>query len=106
MRLVLSSALVLLSTATVSAAPTGTAAGGAPERVVINVPKIPLKVPMLPQAASLTFSKDGKWVAVGLYREVKLIEVAHPENVKVLSGHADVVHSLAFSPDGKWLAAA
>src|SRR5262249_39205100 len=50
---------------------TATAAGGAPERVVVNVPKIPLKVPMLPQAASLAFSKDGKWVAAGLYREVK-----------------------------------
>jgi WD40 repeat protein len=84
----------------------GPAVAGAPERVVVNVPKISLKVPVLPQAASLAFSKDGKYLAVGLYREVKLFEVANPQSVKVLGGHADVVHCVAFSPDGKYLAAA
>src|SRR5438067_465621 len=63
----------------------GGAAAEASERLVVEVPKVPLKVPVLPQVASLAFSKDGKTLAVGLYREVRLIDVAAPHHVTVLS---------------------
>ena len=84
----------------------GGTAAAATERLVVNVPKVPLKVPVLPQAASLAYSKDGKELAVGLYREVQLIDVAPPHRVTRLGGCADMVHDVAFSPDGKMLAAA
>src|SRR5437763_16395045 len=35
----------------------------ATERLVVDVPKVPLKVPVLPQVASLAYSKDGKVLA-------------------------------------------
>jgi WD40 repeat protein len=78
----------------------------ATERLVVEVPKVPLKIPVLPQVAALAYSKDGKSLAVGLYREVRLIDVAPPHKVAVLGGCADVVHDVEFSPDGKFLAAA
>jgi len=73
---------------------------------VIKVPKIAVKVPSLPQAASLAWSKDGKILAVGTYQVVKLLDPATGQVTRELKGHADVVHHLAFSPDQKFLAAA
>ncbi len=67
---------------------------------------IPVRADILPQAASLAWSKDGKIVAVGTYREVKLFEMPGGKIQRTLTGHADVVRALAFSPDGTTLAAA
>lgn len=70
------------------------------------VPRIPLRVKLLPQVASVVFSRDGKWLAAGTYQEVYLINPDSGKVEKTLRGHADVVRSLAFSPDGNILAAA
>jgi hypothetical protein len=55
---------------------------------------------------SLAFSQDGKRLASGEYRAVRLWSVESWELLRLLSPHADRVLALAFSPDGKRLAAA
>jgi WD40 repeat protein len=67
---------------------------------------IPVRPDILPQAASLAWSKDGKLLAVGTYREVKLFEMPGGKLLRTLGGHADVVRALGFSPDGATLGAA
>ncbi len=72
---------------------------------VVRVPKIALKVPMLPEITALGWSKDGKILAIGGYKTVRLVDPATGQTIKELGGCADKVHSVAFSPDGKMLAA-
>ncbi len=71
----------------------------------IKIPDIKPEVPVVSPIASLKFSPDGKLLAVGAYREVRLIDAASNKPLATLSGHADYVRSIAFSPDGKMLAA-
>lgn len=78
--------------------------GDASATTTVAIPKIPLKVKVLPQVASLAWSKDGRWLAVGLYKEVKLYDAAGKVE-RTLSGHAEVIRALAFSADGATLAA-
>ena len=72
----------------------------------IQVPKIPVRGPRLPEATALAWSKDNKILAIGTYQIVRLVDPATGLNIRELKGHADKVHCLQFSPDGKLLAAA
>ncbi len=72
----------------------------------LAIPDIQPQVPVVSPVASVSFSPDGKLLAVGGYQEVRLIEAASGKALATLSAHADYVRSLAFSPDGKMLAAA
>jgi WD40 repeat protein len=91
----------------INAGATGPAAGTAAKVIApTTLPDIRTVVPVVSPVASLKFSPDGKLLAVGGYREVRLIDPATGKQVATLSGHADYVRSLAFSPDGKMLAAA
>jgi WD40 repeat protein len=71
----------------------------------LTIPDIKPEVPVVSPIASLRFSPDGKILAVGAYREVRLIDPATNKLLATLPGHADYVRSVAFSPDGKLLAA-
>jgi WD40 repeat protein len=71
----------------------------------LAIPDIKPQVPVVSPIASLKFSPDGKLLAVGAYREVRLIDPATNKLLATLSGPADYVRSVAFSPDGKMLAA-
>lgn len=77
----------------------------APGLAPLTIPDIKPEVPVVSPIASLKFSPDGKLLAVGAYREVRLIDPATNKVLATLSGHADYVRSIAFSPDGKLLAA-
>jgi WD40 repeat protein/mono/diheme cytochrome c family protein len=77
------------------------APGGAPAG-----PAIKVRAGILPQIGALAWSKDGKTLAAGTYRQVRLFSAETGKPGLVLAGHADVVRSLAFSPDGTLLAAA
>ena len=69
------------------------------------VPEIKTEVPVVSPVASVKFSPDGKLIAVGGYREVRLLDSGSGKVLATLSGHTDYVRSIAFSPDGKMLAA-
>ena len=72
----------------------------------LAIPDIKPQVPVVSPISSLKFSPDGKLLAVGAYREVRIIDPATNKLLYTLSGHADYVRSVVFSPDGKMLAAA
>jgi len=69
-------------------------------------PDIQPEVPVVSPVTSVKFSADGKVLAVGGYREVRLFDPASGQALVTLSGHTNYVRALAFSPDGKLLAAA
>jgi len=71
-----------------------------------SIPEIQPDVSVVSPVTSAKFSPDGKLLAVGGYRQVRLIDPASGNVIATLSGHANYVRSIAFSPDGKLLAAA
>ncbi len=84
------------------------AKGPAPGEAPVSratVPVIKPTVAVKPQIFSLAGSPDGKWIAAGGFKEVRLIDAARKTSA-TLSGHAETVRAVAFSPDGKLLAAA
>ena len=85
----------------------------APAPGEVAAPRAPMAIPDIkPQVwaaspvGSLGFSPDGKLLAVGGYKEVRLLDSSTGKAIATFGGHADLVRSLAFSPDGKYLAAA
>jgi tricorn protease-like protein len=90
----------------INAGATGPAAGaGVKTLAPAALPDIQPVVAVASPVASVKFSPDGKLLAVGGYREVRLIDPSTGKVVATLAGHADYVRSIAFSPDGKMLAA-
>ena len=72
----------------------------------LAIPDIKTQAVEVSPVSSVKFSPDGKLLAVGGYKEVRLIDSGSGKVDATLSGHADYVRSIAFSPDGKLLAAA
>lgn len=70
------------------------------------IPDIRPKVPVKAEIGSLAWRPDGKMLALGAYREVRLVEPQNKQVITTLGGHAQEVRAVAFSPDGKLLAAA
>jgi WD40 repeat protein len=69
-------------------------------------PAIQPQVTVVSPVTAVKFSPDGRMLAVGGYREVRLLDPLSGKVLAVLAGHADYVRSIAFSPDGNLLAAA
>jgi uncharacterized protein with WD repeat len=70
------------------------------------IPDIKPRVPVKGLISSLAFAPDGKLLALGTFREVRLVEPETGKSVAMLPGEAEDVRAVAFSPDGKLLAAA
>lgn len=71
-----------------------------------QTPNIKPEVAVVSPVTSVRFSPDAKVLAVGGYRQVRLLDPLTGKVLATLAGHAGLVRSLAFSPDGKLLAAA
>jgi WD40 repeat protein len=70
------------------------------------IPDIKPKGKPKPQIGALAYRPDGKMLALGTYKEVRLADPATGETIATLGGHAEAVRAVAFSPDGALLAAA
>lgn len=57
-----------------------------------------------PLITSLSYSPDGKWLAVTGFQEVLIVDTATRETVKRLVGLSERIESLSFSPDSQRLA--
>jgi len=84
----------------------GPAAGEAAQTLApLAIPDIKPKAPAVSPVVSLKFSPDGRVLAVGGYKEVRMIDASSGKLMRTLEGHADYVRSIVFSPDGKQLLA-
>lgn len=68
-------------------------------------PENPPKYSTPPVISALTFSPDGKWLAVSGFREILIHKADGSGLVSRLVGRSQSITSLNFSPDGKLLAA-
>ena len=70
------------------------------------IPDIKPKLAVKSQIGALAYRPDGKLLALGTYKEVRLDDPATGKTVATLPGHAEAIRAIAFSRDGKYLAAA
>ncbi len=69
-----------------------------------SVPDLKPRTAVKPQIGALAYRPDGKLLALGAYKEVRLADAAG-KILGALTGHAEAVRALAFSRDGALLAA-
>ena len=70
------------------------------------IPDIKPRTRVLPLISALAYRPDGKMLALGTFKEVRLVDTETGKVVATLPGEAEDVRAVAFSPDGKLLAAA
>jgi WD40 repeat protein len=82
--------------------------GGGPSAAehATGIALLPLAVTQTAPVTAVAFSPDGKWVAAGGYRCVRILDPESGAVAQTISGPVDQVLSLAWSSDGKQLAAA
>ena len=90
----------------IDAGATPPAPGEQPVKPADLTPSLKPKTLLKPQIFALDYRAGGKLIAIGGYKEVRLIDVASGKPVATLAGHAETVRSVAFSKDGRLLAAA
>ncbi len=71
-----------------------------------RLPVVSPKVPVKPQIFSMAYRPDGKLIALGGFKEVRLIDSVTGKLAGTLAGEVEAVRAVAFSADGRLLAAA
>ena len=84
----------------------GPAAGEVVVGRAVAIPDIKPRAAVKPLISALTYRPDGKLLALGTFKEVRLVEPETGKIVATLPGEAEDVRAVAFSRDGKLLAAA
>ena len=84
----------------------GPAPGEAVTAAQPAIPDIKPAVPVKPQIFSMAYSRDGKLLALGGFKEVRLLDTATHKPIATLDGEIEKVRALDFFPDGRLLAAA
>jgi len=82
------------------------APGEATARRAAAIPDIKPLAPVKPLISALAFQPGGALLALGSFKEVRLVDAATGKPLASLAGEAEDVRALAFSPDGQLLAAA
>ena len=70
------------------------------------IPDIKPRTAVKPLISALAYQPDGKLLALGTFKEVRLVEPETGKTIATLPGEAEDVRAVAFSRDGKLLAAA
>ena len=83
----------------------GARTDGEPSALIAPSAKIKPVVPVLPQIASLLWTRDGSLLIAGTYEEIKMLNPATGKVERSFKGIRDVVRALALNPDGALLAA-
>ncbi|GIW79873.1 MAG: hypothetical protein KatS3mg105_1680 [Gemmatales bacterium] len=73
---------------------------------VTALPPIAPKKRLPSPITSLAYHPQGKWLAVGGYEQVQILDAKNGTVLWQVGGQTNAVTALAFSPDGKWLAVA
>ena len=70
------------------------------------IPDIKPRRPVKPLISALAFAPNGKLIALGSFKEVRLVDPAAGTTIATLPGESEDVRAVAFSHDGHLLAAA
>jgi dipeptidyl aminopeptidase/acylaminoacyl peptidase len=70
------------------------------------IPDIKPRVPVKPQIFSMAWRPDGRAIALGGYKEVRIVDPKSGRTTTTLTGHADAIRAVAYFGGGKFLAAA
>jgi uncharacterized protein with WD repeat len=70
------------------------------------IPDIKPRAAVHPLIGALAYRPDGKLLALGTFKEVRLADPQARQTIATLPGEAEDVRAVTFSPDGKLLAAA
>lgn len=90
----------------IDAGAVGPTAGELVAKVAPAIPDIKPRKAVQALISSLAYRPDGKLLALGTFREVRLVEPDSGRTVATLPGEAEDVRAVAFSRDGKLLGAA
>lgn len=82
------------------------AAGEMVTQAAPAIPDIKPRAAVQPLISALAYQPGGKLLALGTFKEVRLVEPESGKVVATLPGETEDVRAVAFSPDGKLLAAA
>ena len=77
--------------------------GAAPDPTELLVPRIATRVTARPAIHSIAWSPDGKLLALGGYRGVRIVTAENRATLRTLDGAVGNVTDLTFSADGKQL---